>query len=79
MKRRVSKERRHREPGLVETGTESFAEHGLGAAYRAQLRKAMTGAPVNAQEYVSTPQGPFREEKGEARWYHEAKALVLEF
>ena len=34
MKRRVTRKIRHREPGMVGTGTEGFGEDGLGAAHR---------------------------------------------
>lgn len=37
LKRRVSDEKRHREPYLVRGGTNSIAEHGLGAAHRLRL------------------------------------------
>ena len=55
MKRRVSKEIRYREPELLRTGTEGFAEDGLGAAHRLHIfmkyAQSATGAPVTAQEY----------------------------
>jgi hypothetical protein len=55
MKRRVSKEIRYREPELLRTGAEGFAEDGLGAAPQLHIFKkyaqAATGAPVIAQEY----------------------------
>ena len=37
MKRRVSKEIRYREPELLRTGMEGFAEDGLGAAPRLHI------------------------------------------
>jgi len=55
MKRRVSKEILYREPELLRTGVEGFAEDGLGAAPQLHFFKiyaqAATGAPVTAQEY----------------------------
>ena len=43
VKRRVSGQIGHREPGQVRTGTEGTAEHGLGAAHRSPLGQGCDG------------------------------------
>ena len=78
MKRRVGVEIRQREPGLVKTGTEDRAEHGLGVAHRLwETAQAATGAPVIAQECDGTLKGWLREEPCETRWYHGVDTTIV--